>query len=351
MKYWNQTLRNMTGYVPGEQPEDIDSFIKLNTNENPFPPSERVLEAVAKAANGKLRLYPNPQASPLREEFARRNDLQPEQIVIGNGSDEIITLIFRGFIEKDGKAAFPYPSYSLYDTLAQANGISFDHVPLREDFSVDFEAFLQGGYDLVILASPNNPTGTATSSQDIDNFAGRFNGLLVVDEAYIDFYGGSSLDLVKKHDNLIVTRSFSKSYSLAGMRIGVAAANPDIIRGFLRIKDSYNVDTLAIAGGLAALKDEKSFRYNITMIQHNKEYLEERLESLGFETVPSWANFIFTRHPDMEAREIYEKLKEKKILVRHFKGEGVSGYVRISIGSMMEIKKLCTAIEAIMGGE
>ncbi len=350
MKYWNKTLRKMTEYIPGEQPENTNSFIKLNTNENPFPPSEEVLETIAKSVNGRLRLYPHPLASPLREEFALQNDLQPNQIVIGNGSDEIFTLIFRGFIEKDGKAAFPYPSYSLYDTLAQANGVHFDHVPLRDDFSVDFEAFLQGGYDLVILASPNNPTGTATSSREIDDFAGRFNGLLVVDEAYIDFYGDSSLDLIREHDNLIVTRSFSKSYSLAGLRIGVAAANPEIISGFFRIKDSYNVDTLAIAGGLAALRDEKSFHYNMTMIRNNKEYLEERLETLGFEIVPSRANFIFTRHPDHDAREIYEKLKEKRILIRYFQGDRVSEYVRISIGSMMEIKKLCTALEAIVGG-
>jgi len=348
MKYWNSTLRKMDEYVPGEQPENLDQYIKLNTNENPFPPSKSVLEAIRSAVNENLRRYPNPTGNTVRELFAAENGISADNVFIGNGSDEIFTLIFRGFIEKNGTAAFPYPSYSLYNTLAQGNGIAFETVPLKKDFSYNLDLFLKKAYDLVIIANPNNPTATYCSVEEIDRFCSRFKGLLVVDEAYIDFYGGSSLALIKKYDNLIVTRSFSKSYSLAGLRVGLALANAGIIRGLVKIKDSYNVDMLALAGAAAALKDTKAFNYNIEMMKNNKEYLEERLEGLGFISIPSRANFIFTKHPGVSATEIYEALKEQKILVRHFRGDVLSEYIRISVGTMMEIKTLCKALETIV---
>jgi histidinol-phosphate aminotransferase len=184
----------------------------------------------------------------------------------------------------------------------------------------------------------------------VKEFLKVYKGLLIMDEAYIDFYGGSVIGLINEFDNLIVTRSFSKSYSLAGLRVGLAIANPSIIEGLVKIKDSYNVDALALAGAEAALLDTRSFEYNLGMLRNNKEYLEERLTDMGFKLVPSRANFIFTKHPDIDSRELYEKLKEEKILIRHFRGPVQSEYVRISIGSMMEIKKLCTAIDGILAG-
>lgn len=347
MKFWNSTLTSMDEYIPGEQPEDLDTYIKLNTNENPFPPSEQVLNAVRQACNGDLRRYPDPTGMKTRELFAQNNGLSPEHIMIGNGSDEIFTLIFRGFIEKTGKAVFPYPSYSLYTTLAQANAVPHELVPLKKDFSLDFKSMVKANPDMIIIANPNNPTGTATPSASIESFLKSYTGLLIVDEAYVDFYGNSCIKLVKKYENCIVTRSFSKSFSLAGMRIGLAAANPDIIRGLLKIKDSYNVNTLSLAAAHASLLDEKTIQANLTMIRNNKEYLEERLALMDFTIIPSQANFIMVKHPKIPAKKLYENLKEKKILVRYFSGEIVKDYIRITIGTMMEIKKVCAELKSI----
>ncbi len=351
MKYWNTRLRDSGEYVPGEQPDDPDEYIKLNTNESPFPPPGPVLEAIRKKCDGNLRRYPNATAEPLREAVAVKNRIDPDNVFIANGSDEIFTLILRGFIDPDQRAAYPYPSYSLYYTLSEINGIPYDTVDLNMDFSYDLTCYLGGGYRLVIISNPNNPTGSYCPVADIRKFLKKFDGLLVVDEAYIDFYGGSAVELIKDFDNLIVTRSFSKSYSLAGMRVGMALAHRDIIRGFMKIKDSYNVDTLAMAGALASLEEPRGFKYNMDMIRNNKEYLEERLGGMGFVIVPSRANFIFTRHSRIASEELYRKLKERKILVRHFPERISADYIRISIGSMMEIKKLIGELEAILEGE
>ena len=350
MKYWNKMLRDMDEYISGEQPSDIDEYIKLNTNENPFPPFDSVLKAISGNLNANLRRYPDARATRVREIFAEQNGLKPENVFAGNGSDEIFTLFFRGFIEKNGIAAFPYPSYSLYCTLAQGNGIRYEKISLDPEFSLDLNRFLANRYDMVIIANPNNPTGTYTDVEKIRNFLKIYKGLLVVDEAYVDFYGGSAIDLIREFDNVIITRSFSKSYSLAGLRVGLAIANEDIINGLFKLKDSYNIDSLALAGAAAALLDTKSFRYNISMLRNNKEYMEEVMAGMGFETVPSRANFIFTRHPAVPSETIYQKLKEQKILVRYFSGPVQSDYVRISVGTMMEIKKMCSALEIILAG-
>lgn len=350
MKYWNKTLRAMDEYIPGEQPANIEEYIKLNTNENPFPPSEKVLKAITDHVNANLRRYPDSKAKGVRQIFADQNNLTPDNIFVGNGSDEIFTLIFRGLIDNTGLAAFPYPSYSLYDTLAQGNGIKYEKIDLTADLQIDMDRFLAKKYDMVIISNPNNPTGSYVSAGRVKEFLKSYKGLLIMDEAYIDFYGGSAIELVNDFDNLIVTRSYSKSYSLAGLRVGLAIANPDIIEGLVKIKDSYNVDALALAGAEAALLDTRSFEYNLGMLRNNKEYLEERLTDMNFMMIPSRGNFIFTKHPDIDSRELYEKLKDAKILIRHFRGPVQSEYVRISIGSMMEIKKLCSAIEAILGG-
>ena len=349
MKYWNRRLKEMTEYIPGEQPADLDTYIKLNTNENPFPPSEAVLSAIREAANPMLRRYPDSLASPVRKAFAAANNLVPENIFVANGSDEIFTLLFRGFIEPEGLALFPYPSYSLYYTLAEANGIPFKTIDLEKNFAYNLDLFLAIKSDMIIISNPNNPTGTFCEVPEIRKFLKLYRGLMVVDEAYIDFGGESAIDLVREFDNVIVTRSFSKSYSLAGLRVGLAIANTDIIRGFIKLKDSYNVDTLAIAGARAALQDTRTFNSQLTMMKNNKEYLIEGLESLGFEIIPSRANFILVRHLQVPSETIYEKLKEKKILVRYFKGRIINQYVRISVGTMMEVKSLLKELRSITG--
>ncbi|MBN2038428.1 MAG: histidinol-phosphate transaminase [Spirochaetes bacterium] len=347
MNYWNTRLREMTEYIPGEQPQDIDEYIKLNTNENSFPPSKQVLEAIKEAANDKVKLYPDPKSTRLRELFAEQNSLNADNIFVGNGSDEIFTLLFRGFIEHNGTAAFTYPSYSLYYTMSEAYGINFDKINAEKDFSIDLQKFSGKNYNLVIISNPNNPTGTGFDINDIRKFLKTYKGLLVVDEAYVDFYGETAIALVKEFDNIIITRSFSKSYSLAGLRIGLAVSNPEIINGFFKLKDSYNVNRISEAGAIAALKDIKNFKYNIQMLINNKEYLEEQLYELGFEIVPSKANFLFVKHSAIQAENIYNKLKNRKILVRYFQGPVQSEYLRITVGTMMEIKKLIQELASI----
>jgi histidinol-phosphate aminotransferase len=349
MKYWNTNLKKAAEYVPGEQPQGLEGYVKLNTNENPFPPSKAVVEAIKAAANENLRRYPDPTGREIREALAAIRKVDPENILVGNGSDELFTLIFRGFIEPDGLAGFMYPSYSLYYTLAQMNGIRYDTIDLKGNFAYNLDGLLKKKYDLVIIANPNNPTGTFCSTDDIRSFMKKFRGLLVIDEAYIDFYGGSSAALVADYDNLVVTQTMSKSYSLAGLRVGFAIANRGIIRGLMKIKDSYNVDRIAAAGAVAALKDVRGFKYNIQMLINNKEYMEESLHSLDFLLVPSHANFIFVRHEKIKAIEIYERLKESKVLVRYFSGPVQSDYLRISVGTMQEIKSLVNALRVIVG--
>ncbi len=351
MKYWNARLKNMAEYIPGEQPENLDEYIKLNTNENPFSPSPAVLDAIKKAADTSLRRYPNPTAMSVRGAFAKRNGLTADNVFVANGSDEIFTLLLRGFIEPDALAAFPYPSYSLYYTLAEANGVRYERIPLTKDLDLNFSDYLKKKYALVIVCNPNNPTGRGVNLDALEAFAGKFKGLLVVDEAYVDFYGETAIALVREFDNIIVTRSFSKSYSLAGLRVGIATAHADIIRGFIKLKDSYNVDRLAEAGALAALADQKGFKYNVGLVRDNKEFLEERLLDLGFTIVPSKANFLLVRHPDVQAKKIYEELYARKILVRYFAGPVQSEYVRISVGTMMELRALVKELESIIKGE
>ncbi|TAL39174.1 MAG: histidinol-phosphate transaminase [Spirochaetes bacterium] len=348
MNYWNTRLKIMAEYTPGEQPEDIDDFIKLNTNENPFPPSPAVIEALRKACNEKLRRYPNPTAMKVRELFAKQNGLGPENVFVANGSDEIFTLIFRGLIEPDGKAAFAYPSYSLYYTLAEANGIAYEKINLDKNLDVNLPDFLKKKHNLVIIANPNNPTGRGVDVGAIKSFLAKFKGLLVVDEAYVDFYGESAIGLVGQFKNLIVTRTFSKSYSLAGLRVGLAISQPGIIDGLIKLKDSYNVDRLAEAGALAALADTRSLKANMQMVRDNKEFLEEKLAGLGFIVVPSKSNFLFVKHPKTGAKQIYEGLKERRILVRYFSGPVQSEYVRISVGTMMEIRTLVKELSSMV---
>jgi histidinol-phosphate aminotransferase len=348
MKYWNTTLNNMTEYIPGEQPANVEEYMKLNSNENPFPPSKLILEAIKNAADEKLRFYPDPLSGKLRETFAKSNNLKVENIFIGNGSDEIFTLIFRGFIEHNGLAAFPYPSYSLYYTMAEAHGIKYEKINLVKPFDVDFNKFLTKKYNLVIVANPNNPTGRGCDIDEIRKFLKKFKGLLVVDEAYVDFYGESAIDLIDEFDNVIVTRSLSKSYSLAGLRVGLAIAHMEIVRGLIKLKDSYNINRISEAGAVAAIKDIKSFKYNIEMLVNNKDYLETELKKLDFEIIQSKANFLFSTHPKIKAKQIYEELKKKKILIRYFDGPIQSDYVRITVGTMMQIKSLITELSAIV---
>ena len=348
MKYWNTRLKKLSAYVPGEQPANINEYIKLNTNESPFSPSEKVLQAIQKNTTASLRLYPDPLATEVRKIFAKEHGLELENIMVGNGSDEIFNLIFKGLIEPNKTVGLLDPSYSLYDTLAEANDINVKKISLEKDFAIKLSPFLKIKTDLIILTNPNNPTGTYCPVEKINDFLSQYKGLLVIDEAYIDFYGGSAINLIKKYDNLIITRSFSKSYSLAGLRLGLAIASENLIAGLLKIKDSYNINRLAIIGAQEALLDKKHLDYNLQMIKNNKEFLEEQLIELGCQIIPSRANFLFFKHPQISSELLYQEFKKRKILVRHFPNNIAGDYIRVSIGTMMELKTFCKEFREIL---
>jgi histidinol-phosphate aminotransferase len=344
----------MRGYVPGEQPQGEDpaalaGFIKLNTNENPYGPSPKVLDAIRAAATDRLRLYPDPTARALRTKAAEVYGLPLACILAGNGSDDLLTILVRAFVPEQGTIASARPDYLLYKSLAEIQGARFVAVDVRSDESAP-EAMAGAGAKLVLLSSPNNPTGAQMSNDQVRRMAealAKEGALLVVDEAYVDFAPASCLTLVAELDNLVVLRSFSKSFSLAGLRIGLAFGPAEIIAELLKVKDSYNLDRIAIAAATAALDDLKWMRANVATILRTRRRLAAALERLGFDVQPSAANFLFCRVPEPGAKALYEALKAKKILVRHFGIEPIDDAVRISAGTDEEIDALLKLTEQI----
>lgn len=349
--YFRNNIAALAGYVPGEQPRD-ETVIKLNTNENPYPASPRVLMALRKAINRSLRLYPEPLADSLRAVAARVYGVKPENILAGNGSDEILSIIMRSFVGPQDRVAFPVPTYSLYDTLIaiqQGERIAVDY-PL--DFSVP-EALAAQKATLTFLCNPNSPSGTLVSLQDIEGLARSVSGILVIDEAYVDFAkseGASALPLIGRLPNLVVLRSFSKSFSLAGMRIGLAFASEDIISGMMKVKDSYNLNRLSLVAAAAALQDMTWMARNVRRIQQGRNQLSSGLKKLGFYVYPSHANFVMARKPEQNLQKLYEQLKSQKILVRYFDLPGLQDALRITVGTPKEIRALLKAMTVIEKG-
>ena len=293
----------MTGYVPGEQPRD-EGFIKLNTNENPYPPSPKVFAALRKVIDPSLRLYPEPLSDSLRSAAAAVYGVKPENIIAGNGSDEILSILLRCFVGPGSRVAFPVPTYSLYDTLVEIQ----DGVPVRVDFPADFslpEALAGQDAALTFLCNPNAPSGTLVSLAEIAELAGAVAGILVVDEAYVDFAaseGASSVPLIRQFPNLVVMRTFSKSFALAGMRVGLAFASEEIIAGMMKVKDSYNLNRLSLVAATAALSDMAWMRRNAERIQRSRKRLSGALKRLGYQVYPSHANFVLARKPGENLR-------------------------------------------------
>jgi histidinol-phosphate aminotransferase len=338
----------MSGYVPGEQPRDR-RYIKLNTNENPYPPSPRVLEALRAAATADLRLYPDPDATELRQKAAEVYGVPLEGIIAGNGSDDLLAMLFRACAEKDdGSVAYPVPTYSLYDTLAKIQGIEPRKVPYPPDFAVPVDELAKTGARLTIVCSPNSPSGTAASLAAIEALARRAKGLVVVDEAYVDFARDSALSLLAKHENLLVLRTFSKAFSLAGMRIGLAFASADVMRELHKVKDSYNLDRLSLVAARAALDDYAWMQANVAKVRGARDDLVADLCRLGFVVLPSEANFVFARSPKIGGEELYRKLRDTGILVRHFSSAELSGGVRITVGTPEENAALVNALHALL---
>jgi len=339
------TIRNMEGYVPGEQiNRDV---IKLNTNENPYPPSPLVRRALEEYAAEELRLYPPPMADEIVAAAARVYGMPEECILAGNGSDDLLTIVFRAFLAAGDTVTTFYPTYTLYETLARLQDARLRYVDFTPEMGIPPD-FTDEGSRFVILANPNSPTGTMVPAAEVALLADRVSGVLVVDEAYADFARENCLELVRERENVVVLRSFSKSFSLAGLRLGLAFAHPSLVREFAKVKDSYNVDRLAARLGAAALQDYAWMEENARKIRETRRRMVESLAALGMESLPSEANFVFARVPGGRAEELYRRLKEEGVLVRYFPGRRTGEYVRISVGTDEEVDAFLEAVSRFL---
>ena len=340
--YFRENIDRMDGYTPGEQPKDM-RYIKLNTNENPYPPSPAVAKALKSFSSERLRLYPAPLACELRKTVADIFRLKPENIIVGNGSDDILTITTRAFVgEKDSLACFD-PSYSLYPVLAELQDCTRIKIPLKfdGDFSIPANTLEKAETaKLFYIARPNAPTGTLFPIEEIRKICRNFKGIVFVDEAYADFADDNCVGLLSEFANIIIGRTLSKSYALAGLRLGYALASAKIIEGMMKVKDSYNVGTLVQVIATAALKDRKYFNGTKRKICRTREYLADSLRKKGFKVCASQSNFVFAAPPDNDGEGLYKRLKKNGILVRYFKGPITGRYVRITVGTDGEIKTL-----------
>jgi len=353
-RFWSELAAGLTPYVPGEQPRG-QRLVKLNTNENPYPPAPGVLAAIAAVSGDQLRRYPDPTALALREACARRAGLSPEHVFAGNGSDEVLAHAFAALLRHEEPLLFPDVTYSFYPVWCELYGVSFRALPLREDFSVAVGDY-RAGRGAIILANPNAPTGVLLPLADIRALlAANRDAVVLIDEAYIDFGGESAVALVPEYDNLLVVQTLSKSRSLAGLRVGMAFGHPQLIEALVRVKDSFNsypLGVLAQRAAVASLEDEGWFRECCERVIATRERCRARLCELGFEVLPSAANFLFARHPVASGAALFEGLRRREIVVRYFDRPRISDFLRITVGRDEDMDALCTALgEILMGSE
>ncbi len=345
--HFRPEIDNMAGYTPGEQPKE-PNIIKLNTNESPYPPAPGVAKALACFDAAKLRLYPDPLCTAVRAEIAVMTGYSPENIIAANGSDELLTIITRCFTDAMRPMVCFDPSYSLYPTLAALQGAKCLRIPLTDDFEVPEDVLKQAEEaNLFIIARPNAPTGNLFPKSRMEKICADFHGIVVIDEAYVDFSRDNCMDFVKNYPNVIVMRTFSKSRSLAGLRFGYAVAHPKIIEGMVKMKDSYNVPTLTQKLALASLWEKSYFDTCIARVKTNREVLSIGLKELNFNVLPSEANFVFAA-PPKNAKNFFLDLKRRNILVRYFPTARTCSYVRITVGSIEEISVLLKTTKEIL---
>ena len=356
-KFLRKGLRNLEAYTPGEQPRD-KKYIKLNTNESPYPPGPKVLAAITEEKLKELRLYSDPTQLALRKKLAETYSgegltLNENNVFCSNGSDDIINFAFSAFVGGEGRVIYPEISYGFYSVFSSFYGSDNRELPMKENLKVDVEGFLEKGYSLKILANPNAPTGEAFSLETMERIASSDpEAVVLIDEAYVDFGGESALPLVAKYPNLLVSRTYSKSSSLAGARLGFAFGQQELIQDLELIKYStnpYSINRMTEAVGLAVLDEMEYYRDNANKIIETREKVKEELVEMGMEVLPSKTNFLFVRTtPFMAGEEVYKALKGEGILVRWFKKESIKDYLRITIGTPEEMKALLTAMKKIL---
>jgi histidinol-phosphate aminotransferase len=349
-RFWSELVHELTPYSPGEQPR-LDSLVKLNTNESPFPPSPQVLAALAALDGDRLRRYPDPESSELRSAFANYHGLQPQQVFLGNGSDEVLAHVFQALLKHDKPVLFPDVTYSFYPVWCQLYDIAYEQVPLAADFSVDIGPYLGRGGGIV-LPNPNAPTGILLPQDGVRQLLeANPDTVVVIDEAYIDFGGQSSTRLIEEYDNLLVVHTLSKSRALAGLRVGLAMGSAVLIEALQRVKNSFNsypMDAVAQAATLASLSDETWFRAGCDRVVANREQMRTALQRMGFEVLPSAANFLLAQHPQRSARSLFEALRAQGIIVRYFDKPRIDNYLRISVGTETECERLVTVLESLV---
>jgi histidinol-phosphate aminotransferase len=358
-RFWSQVVRDLTPYVPGEQPK-LANLIKLNTNENPFPPSPKVLAAIRAELGddaARLRLYPDPNADLLKNAIASTHGVTAGQVFVGNGSDEVLAHIFMALLKHEAPILFPDITYSFYPVYCGLYGVEYRTVPLADDFSIDPADYCGrpgkmakiGG---IIFPNPNAPTGRLLPLAAIEQMLrANPNTVVVVDEAYVDFGGESAIKLIGQYDNLLVVHTLSKSRSLAGLRVGFAVGHPDLIEALERVKNSFNsypLDRVAIVGAVAAMEDEAYFADCCRQVVATRDRLTADLGALGFTVLPSAANFIFARHPQRDAAELAAALRQRSIIVRHFKLPRIDQFLRITVGTDGECRALTAALREIL---
>jgi len=346
-QFWSESVHQLKPYIPGEQPK-VSNLIKLNTNENPYPPSPKALAAIQAATDKGLKLYPDPNSDILKQSIANYYNLDTTQVFVGNGSDEVLAHTFQALLKHDKPLLFPDITYSFYPVYCGLYAINYKTVPLNANFAIDIEDYSQDN-GAIIFPNPNAPTGIGLGLNSIETLLqNNRNSVVVIDEAYIDFGGESAVPLIQQYPNLLVVQTLSKSRALAGLRVGFAMGHPDLIQGLIRVKDSFNsypLDRLATLGAAAAIDDKNYFDDICQRIVSTRDKLDADMQQLGFNILPSQANFVFATHPNNDAKTIAESLRNQGIIVRHFEAARISMYLRISIGTPMECEKLIKALK------
>ena len=346
--FLKQALRGFEPYVPGEQPPDEEGWVKLNTNESPLPPSPKVIAAIKAAAGDSLRLYPSPTAAPARAAIAKHFDLHSSNVALGNGGDDLIEMCFRAFAGKGDHVAYPTPTYPLFEPLCTIHEAVAAPHPSGEGWGWPRE-LAEDHARLKFIVNPNSPTGTWSPESAVEEVVSSARGVVVLDEAYVDFAPESCIDLLKRHRNLLILRTFSKSYALAGMRVGFALGDPELVAALDAVKDSYNLDRLAIVAAIAAIQDDRHHRTIVDHVVAERAWLAAQLTELRFDVAPSAANFLFVHPPQgCAAAAVADALRERQILIRHYDREPIAGWFRITVGTRAQHEKLLGALKEIL---